>query len=180
MAMPKTAVRIAVEPLLKEAQDAAVMAATNVINKVLEELAANNWDAQICAPWPHNLSYGSPEYHQARAKEALFNSLTEDAPGHRSYKMGAPNLRQKSPKCEKKFIDDARENASLQYEAFICKLENKIGSHSEAVLDGSHVWGYSILTVTTPEGTERWKTQMIINTSKLGKMFNQFPTRKVK
>lgn len=180
MTMPKTPVRIAVEPLLKEAQDAAVIAANNIVNKVLEELAAHNWDAQACAPWPHGLPYGSPEYHQARSKNTLFNSLTEDAPGPRDYGIGAPNLRVKSEKGIKRFVDDARENATLQYESFICKLEDKIGSHSAAVLDGSHIWGYSILTVTTPEGIQRWKTQTIINVSKLGKLFNQYPTRKVK
>jgi hypothetical protein len=36
--------------------------------------------------------------------------------------------------------------------------------------------------IAQPTGVlvERWKTQTIVNTSKLGKVFNQFPTRRVK
>lgn len=180
MSIPKTAVRIAVEPLLSQAEDAAAMAAVNIINETLADLAANNWDAQICAPWPHGIAYGSMDYHLAKTKHLRYNLLTEDGSTHRDYTPGAPNIRKRSQKEEARFIKEARENAALEYESFIQKLEKKIGSHSAAVLEGSHVWDYSILTVTTPEGTERWKTRMIINVSKLGKIFNQFPTRKVK
>ena len=43
------------------------------------------------------------------------------------------------------------------------------------------MWSYSFLYVTTPSnGDQCWKTQQIINQSKLGKLFNQFPTRKIK
>lgn len=180
MTIPKTPVRIAVEPLLSQAEEAAEQYANKIIKNVMDDLAANGWDLQKCAPWPHGIPYGSPEYHLARSKNTLFASLTEPAPGQRDYGLGAPDPRQRSEKLVRKFIKEARENAALQYESFIQKLENKIGGHSAAVLDGSHVWGYSILTVTTPEGIQRWKTQTIINVSKLGKLFNQYPTRKVK
>lgn len=80
-----------------------------------------------------------------------------------------------------KFIQAAKADAAAQYEAFVAKLQQKIGEVKNATLKGNHVWSYSILTVEKPDGTvEHWKTQMIINVSKLGKMFNQFPTRKVK
>jgi hypothetical protein len=69
----------------------------------------------------------------------------------------------------------------MQYTAFIQKLEGKVGAHTAAALDGSHVWGFSILTVTKADGTvEKWKTEQIINVSVLGKVFNQWPSRKVK
>jgi len=79
------------------------------------------------------------------------------------------------------FIDDAGERASLQYTGFIQKLEAKVGDHTAAVLTGNHVWGYSVLHVTKADGTtENWKTQQIFNVSVLGKLFHQWPSRKVK
>lgn len=181
MSIPKTPVRIAVEPLLADAEQAAEQYANKIIKNVMDDLAANGWDLQKCAPWPRGLPYGTPEYHMAVSKQKLYHSLVCDDPSApRSYSLGAPNIVKADPDSQKRFVDEARRNAALQYESFICKLEDKIGSHSAAVLDGSHVWGYSILTVTTPEGVQRWKTQTIINVSKLGKLFNQYPTRKVK
>ena len=62
----------------------------------------------------------------------------------------------------------------------ICwRVGTKISNAKEAKLTGD-CWNYSLLEITTEEGNiEVWKTRMIINISKLGKMFNQFPTRKV-
>jgi hypothetical protein len=53
--------------------------------------------------------------------------------------------------------------------------------HADASITGTHIWGHSVLTVTLPNGTvERWKTQQIVNQSKLGLLFNQWPSRKMK
>lgn len=180
MTTPKTAVRIAVEPLLAKAQDAAVMSATNIIGKVMADLEAHGWDINKAAPWPSNVGVrlGHPEYQTMKGKHTLYHSLVEIVSS--TYQKDAPEIVKADEDRQKRFIDEARRDAEYAYEQFILKLEGKIGSHSTAVLDGDHIWGYSILTVTTPEGTERWKTQMITNVSKLGKLFNQFPSRKVK
>jgi hypothetical protein len=80
-----------------------------------------------------------------------------------------------------RFITRAKEDAAAQYDSYVQKLIGKIGEVTAASLDGDHVWGFSYLTVTLPNGKkEVWKTQMIVNISKLGKLFNQFPTRKMK
>lgn len=84
-----------------------------------------------------------------------------------------------SEKC-KKFVEEARKNAAEQYDLFVEKLNQKIGVAITARLEGNHVWSYSFLYVTTPTGDQCWKTQQIINQSKYGKLFNQFPSRKVK
>lgn len=183
MNMPKTPVRIAVEPLLKEAEDSAVISATNFIQKVTEDLASSGWDINKCAPYPSNVGVrmGHHDYHRMKAKYNLYHSLVTDAsPSNLPRKVSDSYIVKIDPERQSRFIEDARRDAALQYESFIQKLENKIGGHSEAVLEGSHIWGYSILTVTTPEGIERWKTHTIINVSKLGKLFNQYPSRKVK
>ncbi|AHZ60195.1 hypothetical protein HQ81_0151 [Dickeya phage phiDP23.1] len=150
------------------------------VKNVMDDLAANGWDVEKCAPWPSStgVKFGDPDYNRLKSKHTLYRSLTQAV--NPSYIPGAPDIVKADPERQRLFIKKARRNAAHQYESFICKLEDKIGSHSAAELDGSHVWGYSILTVTTPEGTQRWKTQTIINVSKLGKLFNQYPTRKVK
>jgi hypothetical protein len=92
-----------------------------------------------------------------------------------------PEFADMSAEKGEKFVQEARENAAFQYEAYVAKLNKKIGPAKSASLTGNHVWGYSFLTVVTESGeTQIWKTQMIVNVSKLGKLFNQFPTRKVK
>lgn len=180
MTIPKTPVRIAVEPLLSQAEEAAEHYANKVIKNVMDDLAANGWDVEKCAPWPSSvgIKLGDPEYNTLKSKHTVYRALTQAV--NPSYIPGAPDIVKADPERQRLFIEEARRNAAHQYESFICKLEDKIGSHSAAVLDGSHIWGYSILTVTTPQGIQRWKTQTIINVSKLGKLFNQYPTRKVK
>lgn len=180
MSIPKTPVRIAVEPLLKDAEDAAAIAANEIIQKAMTDLESHGWDVEKCAPWPSSVGFkfGTPEYHSMKSKHTLYRSLTRAV--NPSYVIGAPDIVVADQERHALFVKEARRNAAHQYESFICKLEDKIGGHSEAVLEGSHIWGYSILTVTTPEGVQRWKTQTIINVSKLGKLFNQYPSRKVK
>lgn len=180
MTMPKTAVRLAVEPLLSQAEDAAVISANNIIAKVMTDLETHGWDINKAAPWPSSVGIrlGHPDYNKMKSKHALYHSLIQLVSS--TYQPGQPEIVKADEDRQKRFIEEARRNAALQYESFICKLEDKIGGHSAATLEGSHVWGYSILTVTTPEGIQRWKTQTIVNISVLGKLFNQYPTRRVK
>ena len=72
----------------------------------------------------------------------------------------------------------AIETAS-SFDAYVEKLISKIGDCDSAELTG-HLWTHSVLTIVKGSNTEQWKTQMIINVSCLGKLFNQFPTRKMK
>jgi hypothetical protein len=92
------------------------------------------------------------------------------------------SLTTKGARDEKKveaFISEAGERASAQYTAFIQKLEGKIGEHVSASIEGEHIWGSSLLTVTKATHVEKWRTQQIVNVSVLGKVFNQWPSRKV-
>jgi len=95
--------------------------------------------------------------------------------------MRDPEPRARSQEGIDKFLDDAAAMASAQYDEFICKLIRKVGPCTAATLQGSHVWGYSTLTCSLVDGTtQAWRTQQIVNVSKLGKVFNQWPSRQVK
>ena len=154
----------AVAHLKAEAIARAEKYATEFAAKVQAEIAVAG-SVSACAPAPKAWTVPTEttaKYRAAQQKRALYISLN-------------------GPKCAERFIEAAKENAAAQYDAFVAKLNAKIGPVTSAVLDGNHVWGYSNLTVVTEAGeTQVWRTQTIINISKLGKVFNQYPTRRVK
>jgi hypothetical protein len=99
---------------------------------------------------------------------------------HPARKM-APGLASRIVGKVRRFIKQRMEWAAADYDAFVIKLVKKIGEVKKAELHGNHVWGYSTLIVTIPDGeVQAWKTQQIVNHSKLGKPFNQWPTRRMK
>lgn len=168
---------VAVLPLKQDAMTRAAQEAYATVDRVKAELAAANNDLNIAAPYPTGWDAA---FHAKYARYKLFSSLTEWRKG--SYSHHEPMYADVTPKTVKQFIEEARTTAAEFYDAFVRKLVIKIGQKpAAATLDGNHVWGYSFLTVTLPNGTQQiWKTQTIMNISKLGKPFPQFPTRIVK
>lgn len=168
-----------------EAVAFAVEHAQKTIDHVADELAAHGWDINAAAPYP---SRGQPHYDRAKNKHQLFQSLTTSDPAlcYQGGRPGEPRyvvLAVDNPRWGvEKFLNDTREATAAAYDAFICKLVAKVGAGVLcASLEGSHVWGYSILTVTKLDGTvERWKTQQITNYTQYGTPYLQWPTRKVK
>ena len=167
----------AVEPLRTEAMKRSEIKAVEIALSVAKELVENGNDLRKAAPYPKTAWSGN---HPAEiAKHRLFGGLVHHVGGCRG--MNDPDPVVMHSVYVDRFVDNARTDASAQYDSFIAKLESKIGDYVTAELKGDHVWGYSILTVTKADGSvENWKTSMIVNVSKLGKVFNQFPTRKVK
>ena len=173
------AIETVVMPVKVAAIERAAAEAQKVIDLVAAELTAAGNDRQVAAPYPSAMKLSRNAYLKAHAKMSLFLHLTKSRETN-SNRPGSPSFADMSTTLCAKFITEAKENAAVQYDAFVAKLNSKIGAVTAAELTGNHVWGYSFLTVTKTTGTEIWKTQMIINVSKLGKLFNQFPTRKVK
>lgn len=175
----------AVEPVRAEAIARATKKAFEIIAKCEVDLAAAGGDRQVLAPYPSSWNCDKRTWNIKKGYYNLVQMLTErDIPegayrGSRS--MNDPDPARMSVKGCAKFVKQSQEDASAQYDAFIAKLETKIGEVTAATLTGEHVWGHSILTVTKADGTsEKWKTQMIVNISVLGKLFNQWPSRKTK
>lgn len=172
-----TKIAEAVAPEKSAAMDRAADYAAQVVANVTKQLAEAGWDQDKVAAYPKG---SSSNYHAELAKYTLFSRLTRStAKGSRSF--SEPNFVEVNPEAVARFVEEARQGAAAAHEAFVAKLESKIGEVEEAVLAGSHVWSHSVLTVTkVGGGVERWKTQTILNVSKLGKVFHQFPSRKVK
>lgn len=172
-------IETAVAPMKAEAMNRAEKHARELVAKAAAELAQAGFDLNIVAPYPKSWGADSREYNVKLAKYRFFGVITTWRAA--SYRMNEPHFADINAAKVEKLVADAREDAAFQYEAFVAKLNSKIGPATAARLEGNHVWGHSYLHVTTAAGEQQiWKTQMIINVSKLGKIFNQFPTRKVK
>lgn len=172
----------AVEPLKSDAVNRAEQEANKIVEKITKDLAENNNDMKIVAPYPK--SFG-PEFRSREdymlklAKRKLYGSIVKYR--NSSHRQNEPEIVDVYPPYVDKFVEHAKQDAAFQYNEFIHKLVKKIGDVTNATLTGNHVWGHSILTVTLVDGTQqKWKTQQIVNVSKLGKLFNQWPTRKQK
>ena len=74
--------------------------------------------------------------------------------------------------------------AALAFEAYVVKLALKVGLnvvHASAFSLGDDLWHSSQLKAfTEDQAFTVWNTKTIVNCSKLGKLFFQFPTRKGK
>jgi len=171
-------IEAAVLPLKAAAVERAADHARKTINHVTAELAACGNDLHVAAPYPSG-NMGKHEYMVKVARYRLFENLTTWRE-HQSVGMNTPCYADIDPEKCGKFIEAARKDAAEQYDLFVAKLNQKIGVATTARLEGNHVWSCSFLYVTTPFGNQCWKTQQIINQSKYGKLFSQFPTRKVK
>jgi hypothetical protein len=171
-------IAIAVEPQRAAAIAATIKGANELIAKMTAELEAAGWDLAVTAPRPRN-NMSRREYMGSQARRARFCLIFSRVPVL-GYIPNPVEIYQPSPALTEKFIADAIARANDDYDSFIAKLIEKVGECDSAELAGDHVWSSSTLTVTKGETVERWKTKRILNVSVLGKLFNQWPTRKMK
>jgi hypothetical protein len=172
------AVETAVFPLKAKAVEAAEQRALEKIASVMDDLSANGWDLNVCAPRPHGMM-SRAAYKQAAAKVTLYASLTSATAT--SLRHGQPDIRVRNPLGEANLVAMFRMSAAASFDAYVAKLNLKIGECASATLRPlAGVWGYSELDVVTVNGVaQTWRTQMILNCSVLGTLFNQWPTRQV-
>lgn len=171
----------AVEPLLKDAVQAAEQDAKAYVERMLPLLEAVGGDINKLAPYPKG-NVSQEEYKKAMSKRTFFTIVTKPKEGEPcSYHPNAPQYREPCAEGVAHFIDQDKKAAAFNYEDFQFKLVKKVGDCLTAALDGNHVWDFSILTVKKEGGVvEKWKTQSIVNRSVYGKFFNQYPSRVVK
>lgn len=173
-------IEAAVAPIKTDALDRAEQDTREYLAGLIADLVTNDMNLTITAPRPRStMERGA--YQAASAKLSIFHQITETISQASPREPNAPTIVKVRMDGIEKLVSKAREEAGVQYDAFVAKLVQKVGPVVSATLNGNHVWGYSTLTVEKADGTvENWKTQQIVNVSKLGNLFNQWPTRKVK
>lgn len=174
-------IETAVAPLRTDAIARAEKDATDLVTKMLAELAAADWNLDTVAPRPRTDIRREDYKRMMRNRERYATITVTDLRGKFSSRMGDPSFVKADASRSAAFIERCKFAAGIQYDAFVTKLTGKVGEVLTAELAGNHIWGRSTLTVTKANGTtERWLTQQIVNVSVLGLLFNQWPTRKVK
>ncbi len=177
-------VAAAVAPMKDEAIEASRVKALAILDNIKARLEAAGWDLEIAAPWPDTHNSSRAEYASKRARAQLYASLTKPSPDRQFCRRPKdPDIRVWSEEDAVRYVKQAQRDAAAQYDAYVIKLIGKVGDGVLAAemsyLAG--LWYNSVLVVTKEGGlTERWKTSCIINVSKLGTVFNQWPTRKIK
>jgi len=168
-------VYLAVNPFRTNAMDAAEQLLAIAVAAMYTELEANGWDKDKVAPYPKG---GSGNYFIQLGRHELCNAITCWVKSTQS--PYEPCIVVASAKRLENYIEECRNMAAHQYDMFTLKLVEKIGACDSASIEGNHVWSESVLTVHKGALTEVWKTHVIINQSKYGKLFNQWPSRKLK
>lgn len=171
MTKQKHPITVCLEPLKTEAVARAEKEAIAFIERVKVAVAAAGYDLRVYAP---NAAHDIGMY----LKRLTAERLTEWTQS--TYRHNEPMLVRFVPEKIAKFVKDAKEDAAVAYDLFVMKMVTKCGTVDAAEIEGNHVWGYSILTVTKGDAVERWKTQQIVNVSKHGLLFNQWPSRKIR
>jgi hypothetical protein len=174
-------VTAAVLPLKGQAISRAETETHKLVERYAAKLAEHGDDIRAAFPYPKSMYHDRVQYRKLKASHDIAHRITKDKPGSRYHgSMRDPHYRVIDPEQVEKFVQNARDFAAQQYDAFVMKLVGKVGPVTEAKLHGTHVWGYSDLSVRKPDGSvEIWRTQQIVNQSVLGTIFNQWPTRKI-
>ena len=149
----------------------------NVIKPALEE---GGYDIDKIAPRGSSLHESRSSYLHKQRYRAEISSLTESLP-KQSYSPCEPTIVKLSDERVARRVQQTREAMAADFDSYVNKLSAKIGEGVVSAEITGRLWDYSTLTVTKNDGSvERWRTQQIINVSCLGKLFNQWPTRRSK
>lgn len=184
----KEPVGLCIHPMKVDAVDAMEKNVREAIEKLLAKLVDHGGDIHKAFPYNENWRTRTDSDRQDESLHNHVRRLTNDTEElieireyHRKNFKRVAN-----PEAIERFVQENRDIAAMNYDMFICKMVSKVGPDVvSATIEGSHVWGNSILTVTKKipifgEVVERWHTQTIWNVSKYGLPFNQWPSRKMK
>lgn len=172
-------IKLAIEPLRQISVDNAERGAKLMIADMHERFSKNDYDLWKACSFQ---GIDGKTYYSANS---LFINLTASLVPSVNGIVNRENRYKRKPcaEAEARFIKAAKEEANVSFDKYVAKMISKIGDVDSAELSNvyaNNVWGYSILTVVKDGVKTNWKTQQIINCSKLGNLFNQWPTRKMK
>lgn len=175
-------VQAAVAPLKAEAIAYGKKQAYEAADRFLAAIAEFDNCMSDFNPYPRGGS--KADYNKYSARQGLRSQLmvADDERNAVTYNRDNKYYSKPCPALREVFAEKIGEVYGENYDKFVAKLIGKVGLDvTTADLDGNHIWGHSILTITRSDGSvENWKTQTILNFSVHGTPFNQWPTRKTK
>lgn len=165
----------AVLPLKTHAQDKAEELYRARVEKAKAVIAKHGGDLDSIAPYPVPYDRVAKEATDLARSYYLSICIFDPEVEQGNFIVIAPS------KIEDE-VRKVRQQAGYNFEAYVAKLHVKIGDKVlSAKLQGQFVWQGSTLVVqTATKGEQIWKTDTIINCSKYGILFNQYPTRQAK
>jgi hypothetical protein len=168
-------VRIAVTPLKESAVNHAFEQYKTFLDGLKNKIEEADFNIDAVAPHPKS-NTDRATYHQMMDMHIICCKITTRPPVQMPNKpLIATGFNQSGYDA---LLRNVKEDAGASFDAYIEKLIIKVGDCDDAQIKGE-LWDNSILTVKKGDMEEQWKTQMIVNISKLGKLFNQWPTRKI-
>jgi hypothetical protein len=172
----------AIAPQKTECVDRAEQAYVNYVENTIKPLLAEHgYDLQKAAPYPSSLRESRTSYTFKLNKRREIEAITESVPSQRCRHHGDPQPVRISSARYASMRQKVRKAAGESFDAYVAKLTAKVGSGVVAASVVGFLWQHSILTVTMADSSvQNWRTQQIINVSCLGKVFNQWPTRRMK
>lgn len=173
--------QIMVDALMTQIEDAKKMAGESAekrVDSVWANLEKRNWD--IIGDMKMRGYGGSLADQYIMLTDVDPKSREKNRAAGESFKFDE-RFRKKSAAKKKQFVTNAMQQAEQDYKNFVSKMVQKIGQGVVHANVKGHPWSDSILTIELADKSKQvWHTQMIINYSKYGKPFNQFPSRKKK
>jgi len=168
---------------MQEYIDRAVEMQKEHIEHLAKELKKVGWDLDKLHEQASWRQHGRDEHRRLTNNRSTYlNIFDVDSHIDRSYRnpgqTGEPHTKLKrSPKKEKHVLEATAAGAKASYLEWVDKMIDKIGKPvAKAKMDGNP-WHGSMLDVETDDGEKQsWHTKMILNFSKYGTMFNQFPS----
>lgn len=157
-------------------------AANKQLDRVIAELERDGMDARINFDYPSSSKFRTRDAY--KQQEAKYNFRCKFFKSRKcSISMSEPDFVDLKANAREMIAAEAAKLAKLSLEGFIAKLAAKIDATGIKVETVSYEGSiapaqYSFLKVNG--GAQVWKSQMILNVSSLGKLFNQWPTRLMK
>ena len=151
----------------------------NNLKNMIKTLEKNNWDLDKIAPYPKSSAISPSNYRFAISIRRHYEQYFQSTQGSR--RISEPNIVALKQNAFDKVISEATKKSNASFDSYINKLSIKINSPVKSANLEGNLWQHSFLKVILEDNTiQIWKTQMIINSSVYGKLFNQFPTRLMK
>lgn len=175
---------------INEAMNAAVAALATALlknkmrryNEVVEQMTAHGWDFHAAFPYPSAFDFDYMnkriEYNfAAQVTQSIVTCPSPNRPDYRKLREGVTE----------RFVQEADRDATTMIRAYAQKLAGKVTAAdadykiaSVEYTGRNDPFAASVLRMVDAAGnTMVWSTRCILNCSCKGKLFNQWPTRKV-